>query len=121
MLVHQTFKNVVPICVASSKFQSGANFFSSIFKNGILNLIIFFSTLLEFPPSESVITKLSIWQGTIHTLRQHVFRIFGPFPLRKHVFSTENKQRLAFCHPFPPTSVYVVYEWSLGIFKWTLF
>ena len=34
MLVHQTFKNVVPICVASSsKIQSGANFFPfSIFK-----------------------------------------------------------------------------------------
>jgi hypothetical protein len=27
MLVHQTFKNVVPICVASSKIQSGAKFF----------------------------------------------------------------------------------------------
>ena len=47
---------------------------------------------------------------TIHTLRKHIFRIFRPpSPLRKHVFSTENKQKLAFSEP----SAYVIYEWSL--------
>ena len=52
--------------------------------------------------------------GTIHILRKHIFRIFGPpFPLRKHVFSTENKQKLAFSDPSPPTSAYVIYEWFL--------
>ena len=36
-----------------------------------------------------------IW--TIYILRNHIFRIFGPpTPLRKHVFSTENNQKLAF-------------------------
>ena len=40
--------------------------------------------------------------GTIHILRNHIFRIVGPPPpLRKHVFSTEN------------ISDYVIYEWSL--------
>ena len=32
--------------------------------------------------------------------------------LRKHVFSTDNKQKLELCD-IPPTSAYVVYEWSL--------
>ena len=37
-----------------------------------------------------------------------------PPPLRKHVFSTENNQKLAFSDPpSPPTSDYVIYEWSL--------
>ena len=30
----------------------------------------------------------------------------------KHVLSTENKQKLAFFDPHPPTSAYVIYEWS---------
>ena len=53
--------------------------------------------------------------GTIHILRNHIFRIFGPpSPLRNHVFSTENNQKLAFSDPpSPPTSDYVIYEWSL--------
>ena len=53
--------------------------------------------------------------GTIHILRNHIFRIFGPPPpLRNHVFSTENNQKLAFSDPpSPPTSDYVIYEWSL--------
>ena len=55
-------------------------------------------------------------QGTIHILRNHIFRIFGPPspPLRNHVFSTENNQKLAFSDPpaLPPTSDYVIYEWS---------
>ena len=37
-----------------------------------------------------------------------------PPPLRNHVFSTENNQKLAFSDPpSPPTSDYVIYEWSL--------
>ena len=36
-----------------------------------------------------------------------------PPPLRNHVFSTENNQKLAFSDPpSPPTSDYVIYEWS---------
>ena len=38
-----------------------------------------------------------------------------PPPLHQHVFSTKNKQKLAFSDPpSPPTSDYVIYEWSLG-------
>ena len=35
--------------------------------------------------------------GTIHILRKHIFRIFGPPSplLRKHVFSTENLAKIA--------------------------
>ena len=41
--------------------------------------------------------------GTIHILRNHIFRIFRPpSPVRKHVFSTENNQKLAFSDPPPP-------------------
>ena len=39
-------------------------------------------------------------------------------PLRNHVFSTENNQKLAFSDPpSPPTSDYVIYEWSLKVRK----
>ena len=41
-------------------------------------------------------------QGTIHILRMHIFRVLGPLPPCKHVFSTENKQKLAFSEPPPP-------------------
>ena len=35
-------------------------------------------------------------------------------PLCKHDFSTENNKKLAFSDPpSPPTSDYVIYEWSL--------
>ena len=38
-----------------------------------------------------------------------------PSPLRKHVFSNENKQKLTFSDPpFPPTNAYVIYKWSLN-------
>ena len=51
-------------------------------------------------------------QGTIHILRHHIFGIYGPpSPLRQHVFSTKNQQKLAFSDP--PTSADVIYEWSL--------
>ena len=44
--------------------------------------------------------------GTIHILRHHIFWIFGPpSPLRNHVFSTENNQKLAFSDPPPPLQV----------------
>jgi hypothetical protein len=33
------------------------------------------------------------------------------------VFSTENNQKLAFSDPSPPTSDYVIYEWSLRCSK----
>ena len=45
-------------------------------------------------------------KGTIYILRNHIFRIFGPpSPLRNHVFSTENNQKLAFSDPPPPLQV----------------
>ena len=52
--------------------------------------------------------------GTIHILRHHIFGIFGPpSPLCQHVFSTKNKQKVAFSDPSsPPTSADVIYEWS---------
>ena len=50
--------------------------------------------------------ELIITQGTIHILRNHIFRIFGPpSPLRKHVFSAENNQKLAFSDPPPHLQV----------------
>ena len=62
-----------------------------------------------------------IWKGTIHILRNHIFRIFEPPPpLCKHVFSTENNQKLAFSDPLPPTSDYVIYEWSLNLLTYSL-
>ena len=39
------------------------------------------------------------------------FRLLAP-PPRKHDFSTENKHKLPFSNPLPPTSSYVIYEWS---------
>ena len=46
---------------------------------------------------------------TIHILRKHIFSIFGsPSPLRKHVFSTENKQKIAFSDTLPATYVQVL-------------
>ena len=48
-------------------------------------------------------------------LRKHILEIFGPPLLHKHVFSTENKQKLEFSDPPFPLQVitYVIYEWSL--------
>ena len=44
--------------------------------------------------------------GTIHILGHHIFGIFGPPPpLRQHVFSTKNKQKLAFSDPPSPLQV----------------
>ena len=45
-------------------------------------------------------------QGIIHTLRKQVFRLFEPnLPLSKHVFSTENKQKMPFSNPPSPLPV----------------
>ena len=45
--------------------------------------------------------------GTIHVLRHQIFGIFGPpLPLlRQHVFSTKNKQKMAFSDPPSPLQV----------------
>ena len=52
--------------------------------------------------------------GTIHISSKHILRIFWTQAC-KHVFSTENKQKLAFSDPpLPPTSAYVIYEWLLA-------
>ena len=51
----------------------------------------------------------------LHLLHVLFLGFFDPPPAqRKHVFSTENKQKLAFSDPLsPPTSADVIYEWSL--------
>ena len=68
-----------------------------------------FFGILEDLKNESHFLKKSyiyVWLGTIHILRNHIFRIFGPpSPLRKHVFSTENNQKLALSDPPPPLQV----------------
>ena len=51
-------------------------------------------------------TVIHVTLGTIHILRHHIFGIFGPPPpLRQHVFSTKNKQKLAFSDPPSPLQV----------------
>ena len=64
--------------------------------------------------ASSIKTGLRVLSRTIHMLRHHIFWIFGSSPpLRQHVFSTKNKQKLAFSDPpSPPTSADVIYEWS---------
>ena len=48
--------------------------------------------------------------GTIHILRNHIFRNFGPpSPLSNHVFSTENNRKLTFSDPPPPLQVITEY------------
>ena len=50
--------------------------------------------------------KIKLIIGTIHILRHHIFGIFGPpSPLCQHVFSTKNKQKLAFYDPPLPLQV----------------
>ena len=61
--------------------------------------------------------------GTIHILRKHILRFFGPpfgapvavLALRKHILCTKNRQKLPFSNPLPPVSAYVIYEWSFSI------
>ena len=61
----------------------------------------------------------NIAKATIHILRNHIFKLFGPpSPLCKHVLCTENKQKLPFSDttvlpPFHPKRAYVIYVWSL--------
>ena len=71
-------------------------------------------------------TSAQKWYGTVHVLRRHIFKHSGPLfhPLANHVLCTENKQEMPFSvlklskksnflTPLPPTSAYVMYEWSL--------
>ena len=46
------------------------------------------------------------------TLTSIQHTVLPPYVLN-HVFSTENNQKLAFSDPLPPTSDYVIHEWSL--------
>ena len=90
--------------------------------------LFLFSTLIKYQekqgysdPAILIHMELEATQfliGTIHLLRHHIFGIFGPpSPLRQHVFSTKNKQKLTFSdHPSPPTSADVIYEWSPALF-----
>ena len=66
-------------------------------------------------------TSITLYLGTIHILRKHIFGIFGPPspPTSACLISTKNKQKLAFSDPpppSPPTSADVIYEWSLTKF-----
>ena len=53
--------------------------------------------------------------GTIHILRKHIFRIFGPpsLPYVSIILVLRISKNWAFMPPPPPTSAYVLYEWSL--------
>ena len=63
-------------------------------------------SLIHHASKESKEMLNLIWLGIIHILGNHIFRIFGPpSPLRKHAFSTENNQKLAFSDPPPPLQV----------------
>jgi hypothetical protein len=62
------------------------------------------SILTNFKDIIQFLQKINL--GTIHILRKHIFRIFGPLslpPLRKHVFSTKTNQKLTFSDPPPPS------------------
>ena len=48
----------------------------------------------------ALVCNICLCFGTIHILRHHIFGILDPPPpLRQHVFSTKNKQKLAFSDP----------------------
>ena len=52
-------------------------------------------------------------QGTIHILRKHIFRIFGPpTPYVSMLLILKISKNWSFLTPFAPTSPYVIYEWS---------
>ena len=56
--------------------------------------------MIEIDPGIAALSSGAPTLETIHILRKDIFRIFGPPPfLRKFVFSTENKQKLAFSDP----------------------
>ena len=57
-------------------------------------MVFFFRKKNEFNILHHVVLRMLIPLGTIHILRNHIFRIFGPPP---------------------PTSDYVIYEWSLKV------
>ena len=79
------------------------------------------SSKWELCPLKSIFTETTLSLAT-SALRQ-IFRLFGPPPphLRKHVLWTENKQKLQFSNPPPPTSAYVIYEWSLNSINFSVF
>ena len=67
---------------------------------------LLFILLIVFLAKQAFADCQDLTLGTIHKLRKHIFRIFGPrSPLHKHVFSTENKQKLAFSDSPPPLQV----------------
>ena len=52
--------------------------------------------------------------GTIHILRNHIFRILDPPPPYVSMFLVlKIIKNWLFLTPLPPTSDYVIYEWSL--------
>ena len=72
---------------------------------------------IDTPPGVPGVSK-DVPESTKGPFIYYVITFLGfldpPPPLRNHVFSTENNQKLAFSDPpSPPTSDYVIYEWSL--------
>ena len=59
---------------------------------------------------------INVTLGTIHILRHHIFGIFRPpFPPYVSMFLVlKIIKKWHFLTPLPPTSDYVIYEWSLG-------
>ena len=52
-------------------------------------------------------------QGTIHILRKHIFLVFGaPFYISTFLLLKISKKIAIFYSPLPPTSAYLIYEWS---------
>ena len=62
----------------------------------------------------NVIQKLPSGLGTIHILRKHIFRLFGPtYSLVSMFYVLEISKKMQFFNPptIPPTIAYVIYEW----------
>ena len=53
------------------------------------------------PPGHSSPPLIRTMLGTIHILRKHILRPFGPPSLSKYYLGNENKQKLLFSNPFP--------------------
>ena len=54
-------------------------------------------------------------KGTIHILRKHIFRLFGPNHPQPYVsifYVLKISKNCHFLTPIRPTSAYVIYEWS---------
>merc|ERR1719464_706081 len=98
--------------VRSKYFLKNALFFPPQFSSTVLTFDLcsfqyFICNLIGYPyclkkEKITVMENAHLYE-TIHLLRKHIFRNFGPPSLIKHVFSTESKQKLPFSNPPPPS------------------